>query len=224
MQPKNKFSLASRLPAIVCLLTFLCALAYPQDLAKAISGLERRYASAETVSGNFEQTYRAPGIDQVQSGVFWLKRPGLMRWEYRSPEEQLFVADGRESFLYVPRDRQVTVQPFSADDLRNTPLEFLLGGGAISKSFAAAWEAEFKPNSDRTVLLRLTPRMHDPACVFLVLELDQTTYDIRRIVVREPTGNTMEFLLSAVQVNLKADSKLFRFKPPKGAEIVRLEK
>jgi len=78
MQPKNKFSLPSRLPAIVCLLTFFCALAYPQDLAKAISGLERRYASAETVSGNFEQTYRAPGIDQVQSGVFWLKKPGLM--------------------------------------------------------------------------------------------------------------------------------------------------
>jgi outer membrane lipoprotein carrier protein len=201
----------------------LCAPAHPQDLAGAISGLQRRYASAETVSGNFQQTYRAPGIDQAQSGVFWLKKPGLMRWEYRSPEEQLFVADGRESFLYVPRDRQVTVQPLTASDLRRTPLEFLMGAGDIPKSFVSSWDTEFAPKADRTVLIRLTPRAKDPAYLFLVLELDQTTFDLRRIVVREPTGNTMEFLLSGVAINRKLEPKLFQFKPPKGTEIMRLD-
>jgi outer membrane lipoprotein carrier protein len=192
------------------------------DLTTVTAGLQRRYQSVETISGSFQQTYHAPGVDQAESGVFWLKKPALMRWEYRIPEEQLFVADGRESFLYVPQDRQVTIQPLTASDLHNTPLEFLLGARDISKSFAVSWETEYKPKAGRTVMLRLTPRVNSAAYRFLVLELDQAAFDIRRIVIGEPTGNTMEFLLSNLATNEKIDTKKFQFKPPKGVEILRL--
>jgi outer membrane lipoprotein carrier protein len=209
------------LAAVCCfLLNTACAL----DLESIVSGLQHRYASVETVSGNFQQTYRGAGIDQIQSGVFWLKRPAFMRWEYRTPEEQLFVADGRESFLYVPLDRQVTIQPLGAADLRNTPLDLLMGASDINKSFAASWETEFKPKTERAAMIRLTPRANEPAYRFLVLELDPATFDLRRIVVSEQTGNTMEFLLSTVTTNAKVDKKQFQFKPPKGVEIIRLEK
>jgi len=155
--------------------------------------------------------------------VFWLKKPGLMRWEYYSPEEQLFVADGRESFLYVPQDRQVTIQPFSAADLHSTPLEFLLGSGDFKGSFQASWETEFKPMLERTLLIRLVPRRNDAEYSFLVLELDNQTFDLRRIAIREPGGSTTEFLLTDVAVNLKPDKKLFQFKAPKGVEEIRLK-
>jgi outer membrane lipoprotein carrier protein len=208
--------------AAACIL--LCAKAYSLDLTDVVSGLQHRYASVETISGNFQQTYHAAGIDQVQSGVFWLKKPAFMRWEYRSPEEQLFVADGHESYLYVPMDHQVTIQPLSAADLHNTPLELLMGAGDISKNFEASWETEFKPKTERAVSIRLIPRMNEPAYRYLVLELDPATFDLRRIVIREQTGNTMEFLLSSVTTNVKMDKKQFQFKPPKGVEIIRLDK
>jgi outer membrane lipoprotein carrier protein len=193
-----------------------------QDLSPIINGMERRYASVQSATGHFKQTYRAPGIEQVESGVFWLKKPGLMRWEYDKPEEKLFIADGRECFLYVPQDRQVTVQPLSVSDLRSTPLAFLLGEGNISQSYSASRESEFRPVYDHTLLIRLTPRKYEEMYVFLVLELDDSTYEIRRVALREHNGNTSEFLLSNVATNIKVEQKQFRFTPPRGVEVLRL--
>jgi outer membrane lipoprotein carrier protein len=213
--------------SIYCMLTIACCLclstSYTQELTGVVSGLQHRYSSVDTVTGNFQQTYHAPGIDQVQSGVFWLKRPALMRWEYRNPDEQLFVADGQKSYLYVPADRQVTIQPLSAADLHNTPLEFLMGTGDIQKNFTYSWERESKPKIEHTVLIRLVPRATEPAFQSLVLELDSTSFDLRRVVVREPTGNTMEFVLSNVTTNEKIDKKKFKFSIPKGVEIIQLD-
>ena len=196
---------------------------YSVDLETAVAGLQQRYASAATVMGTFQQTYRAPGIEQVESGVFRMKRPGPMRWEYRKPEEKLFVADGREAFLYVPSDRQVTVQPFSASDMRGTPLEFLLGGAEIRKSFTVSWENNFRSVSENTLLLRLKPRSGQTEYEFLVLELDPRTYDLRRITIYEHGGNTSEFLLSGITANARVDNREFQFKPPKGTEVIRFE-
>ena len=193
------------------------------DLETVVAGLQQRYASAVTMSGSFQQTYRAPGIEQVESGVFRMKRPGLMRWEYRQPEEKLFVADGREAFLYVPLDRQVTIQSFSASDMRGTPLEFLLGGTDIRKSFVVSWENNFRPTAEPTLLIRLTPRSGQSEYEFLVLELDPKNYDLRRITIHEHGGNTSEFRLSNLTANAKIDNKEFQFKPPKGTEVIRLE-
>jgi outer membrane lipoprotein carrier protein len=192
------------------------------ELKTVVDGLQRRYASVESVTGAFQQTYRAPGVDQIESGVFRMKRPALMRWEYRQPEEKLFIADGREAFLYVPLDRQVTVQPFSATDIHGTPLEFLLGGAEIEKSFVASWEMLIKPTSGQTALVRLTPRSGGGEYEFLVLEIDPKSFDLRRIVIREHGGNTSEFLLTNIAVNVKMGNREFQFKIPKGVEVVRL--
>jgi outer membrane lipoprotein carrier protein len=196
--------------------------AYSADPSAVASGLEKRYASVTTAGGSFRQTYRAPGIEQEESGIFSLKKPGLMRWEYKTPEAKLFIADGRECFLYVPQERQVTVYPLTASDVRSTPLSFLLGGGNIVKNFNISWESEYKPAYERTNLIRLKPLKYEEEYLFLVLELDASAFDIRRVIIREHTGNTSEFFLSNVTTNLKVNAKDFQFKPPKGVEVVHL--
>jgi len=196
---------------------------FSADLDAVVAGLQQRYASVTTMTGSFRQIFRAPGIEQIESGVFRMKRPGLMRWEYRQPEEKLFIADGREAHLYVPQDRQVTVQPFSASDLRGTPLEFLLGGADILNSFVVSWENSFKPVSEQVLLIRLTPRRGQSEYAFLVLELDPKNYDLRRITIHEHGGNTSEFILSNMTANAKIDNREFQFKPPKGTEIIHME-
>ena len=213
------------LRSAACILCFLFVFApsvRSADLPDVIAGLQKRYASVETVKGTFQQSYRAPGIQREQTGEFWLRKPGLMRWEYKTPDPQLFVADGKRSFLYVPGDRQVTIQPLSPADLHNTPLSFLLGSSDINKTFFVAWETESKARLENTFFVRLVPRKQQSDFSSLVLELDQKSYDLRRIVVKEPGGSTSEFLLSNVVVNTKLDNKLFQFKTPKGVEEIRL--
>ena len=213
---------------LITFLTLLCALGffrsvYPQDIGDVVLGLQRRNASANTISGNFQQNYNAPGIHQTESGKFWLKKPGLMRWEYNHPEKKLFVADGREAFSYVPQEGQVTVQPFTTAEMHQTPLELLLGGGNIEMGFAATWANEFNAKSDGTFLIRLTPRRNEAEYSFLVLELDQATYNVERIVIHEPSGNTSEFLFTNQLYNVEVDDKMFKFEIPEGVEVMRLE-
>lgn len=208
---------------VLLIMALLCGLAHGQDPASVISGFQRRYASIDSIKGTFEQTFRAPGIEQVESGEFWLKRPGLMRWAYRRPEEKLFVADGRESFLYVPEDRQVTIQPLSAADLRNTPFDFLLGRADIGKSFRLSKETDFRPAFERTALVRLTPLRPGGEYASLTLEIDSRTFELKRLVVREAGGNSSEFVFRHTSTDGQLDRKLFQFKVPKGVEIIRFD-
>ena len=135
----------------------------------------------------------------------------------------MFIADGRSTYLYTPESRQVLVRPLSAADLRSTPLQFLLGQGEVAKSFSASWEKELAPRLEGTLILRLTPHAPQPDYAFLVLELDRRTFELRRIVIRELTTNTSEFILTDLATNVKVDDSQFRFKIPRGVEVVQVD-
>ncbi len=197
---------------------------YTMDLEGIVKRFQQRHAAVETVTGNFQHHYRAPaqGIEQEESGVFWFKRPDLMRWESRQPEEKLFVVDGKESFHYIPLDYQVYVQPFTEADLHNTPLELLLGSVDIYKNYEVDWELNILPKAELNCLIRLTSRLPEPGYSYLVLELDQETWDLQRLIIKETTGNTSEFVFEEVKTNVKIDDRKFRFKPPDGVDVVQL--
>ena len=213
---------------ISCLLSLFilvfCSLEKAADFDEALSGMERRYAAVDTVVGSFRQIYSAPGITQAdETGVFKLKRPGLMRWEYRTPEEKLFVADGKECFSYSPLDRQVTIYPLTPADLARTPFAFLLGGGNVRRDYSVSAETEFRTAFSDTIPLRLTPVRKSGEYVSVTLELDAKTFDIRRVIIREEGGNTSEFLLSDMELNQKINDGDFRFRPPRGVQVIRVE-
>ncbi len=222
MNKLKYFSALNAKPIVVfCIVCLFAPLVLAADLGAIVQGMQRRYSSVSTIKANFQQMYKAPGIEQVESGVFWLKKPGLMRWEYQKPEEKLFIADGNETFLFVPKDKQVTVQPFSISDMHSTPLKFLLGAGEISKNYNVSLESELKPKFENTVLLRLTPRKAEAEYSFLVLELNKYNYEIQSLAIREHGGDTSRFTFTDIAVNVKVDNKNFRFKAPKGVEEVR---
>jgi outer membrane lipoprotein carrier protein len=207
--------------AVFCLFFLWSRPGLALDPKTIVEGMQRRYASVTVIKANFEQTYKAPGIEQVESGVFWLKKPGLMRWEYQKPEAKLFIADGTETFLYVPKDKQVTVQPFSVSDMHGTPLKFLLGASDLLKSYDVSFESEFKAKFANTVLVRLKPRKTESNFAFFVLELNRDNYEIQSFIMREHSGDTSRFVFTGIVTNVKVNDKSFRFKTPKGVEEVR---
>jgi outer membrane lipoprotein carrier protein len=194
-----------------------------EDLGATLAALQRRYAAVDSIRAEFTQTYRAPGVDQIESGLVYMKKPGFMRWEYQAPEVKLFVADGQDTYLYTPEDRQVLVQRFTLEDLRSTPIQLLLGRGDIRKIYDVAREPGSAARFAGSVVLRLTPRGGGAEYAHVLLECDKDRYDLRRIVIEERTGNTSEFLFSNLATNVKVDSKQFQFKVPKGVEVVRLD-
>ncbi len=115
------------------------------------------------------------------------------------------------------------VRSFTKEDLHSTPLEFLLGKGKILESFNALREAEIKPSSDDNVMVRLVPKASDLDYSYLVLEIDRHSFDLRRIAIRERTGNLSEFTFTGMRTNVKIDDGRFRFQLPKGVEVIELD-
>src|SRR5689334_21044432 len=91
------------------------------DLAQA---LQRKYDTIKDFSADFVQTYRGGVLNKevTERGLLLIKKPGKMRWEYRSPENKLYVSDGVKMYFYVPADKQVTVDSVPAEDQATTPI------------------------------------------------------------------------------------------------------
>ncbi len=184
--------------------------------------MQQRYAAAGTISGSFRLTYRDFGIEQAEWGVFRLAKPARMRWEYAHPKGKLFVADGKESFLYVPEDNQVTVQSFTAVEMENTPLRFLLGSEDFAGSFFITSESASEARFEGSQVVRLTPKGGEPGFSWLLLEIDRNTRDLLRLVMREHSGNTLEYVFSDMQADVAVSDKEFKFTIPPGAEVLRM--
>ena len=118
------------------LLLGLClgrAQAASPDLHTLAQAVDEHYNHLHTLQAEFTEIYRGAGMDRTESGTLWLKKPGKMRWEYRSPRDKLFLSDGKDAWFYVPGDKQVRKTPVKKlDDLRS-PLGFLLGKTRLEK-------------------------------------------------------------------------------------------
>jgi outer membrane lipoprotein-sorting protein len=226
----HRLPAAGRMVCAACcaLLIWLPLLgADPADAESALLCMQKRYGATKTVSGYFRLYHRDFGVEQLESGRFWLKKPAFMKWEYSKPEGQLFIANGRESFFYVPQDKQVTVQSFSAADIEHSPIGFLLGSQKIGETFTIESLPESEAKLDRTFVAGLKPKSADPDYALLVLEIDRTTCDLRRLELRETGGGILEYLFSGLQTDVKMDDGYFRFRVPgdlpADTEILRME-
>jgi outer membrane lipoprotein carrier protein len=92
----------------------------------AVQLMESRYRSARTLQASFLERYTENGrLVRVEAGVAYFRRPGKMRWEYASPEKNLFLVDGKNAWFYVPADHTVTRVPAKQSADWRTPFALL---------------------------------------------------------------------------------------------------
>src|SRR5258708_40048340 len=105
--------------------------AIARDVHAIAAAVDQHYNHLRSLQAQFTEIYRGSGIERTESGTLWLakaglKKPGKMRWEYRSPVEKLFVSDGRDAWFYVPGDLQARKASATQLDDLSSPLAFPL--------------------------------------------------------------------------------------------------
>src|SRR5579859_880362 len=84
-----------------------------------VDRLQASYHDVKTLRAEFVQTFISGNRTRVESGTVYFARGGRMRWDYREPQEKLFLSDGKKLMLYVPEERQLTRSPVkSSEDAR----------------------------------------------------------------------------------------------------------
>jgi outer membrane lipoprotein carrier protein len=208
--------------SVSLLLTLLPAVAANPalDVHAIAKAVDNRYNHLQTLQAEFTETYRGAGIERTESGSLWLKKNGKMRWEYRSPQEKLFLSDGKDAWFYLPGDRQVRRSSVKKlDDLRS-PLGFLLGKTRLEKELdGLSLAPDVAPTTAGNVVLRGVPKSMADRVNEVVLEITPD-YHIARIQFEEADESVTEYRFRGQRENAGIADQLFRFSPPPGVEVV----
>ena len=190
------------------------------DVRAIAQAVDNHYNHLQTLQAEFTETYRGAGIERTESGSLWLKKPGKMRWEYRSPKEKLFLSDGKDAWFYLPGDRQVRrTSVKKLDDLRS-PLGFLLGKTRLEKELdGLSVASDVAPMTAGNTVLRGVPKAMADRVNEVVLEVTPD-YRIARIQFEEADESVTEYRFGEQRENAEIADQRFRFSPPPGVEIV----
>jgi len=189
----------------------------PEAVARS---LQQRYQGITDFTADFTQTYRGGVLRTrtVEQGTVSVKKPGRMRWNYKSPEEKVFVSDGRQVQLYVPADKQVVISPLPNDDRATSAVLFLMGRGNLVRDFNVS---HAKGGTDTTYVLRLDPKTRQAEYDWLQLSVDRGSLQIKELVVGDQQGGRTAFGFTNFKENPGVADKTFVFTAPRGTEVVK---
>ncbi len=190
------------------------------DVKTVAAGVDAYYNHLHSLEAEFTEVYRGSGMDRTESGTLWLKKPGKMRWEYRSPKDKLFVSNGKDAWFYVPEDRQARkTDAKKLEDIRS-PLAFLLGKTKLEKELQGLSLApDITPLQPGNVVLRGVPRALADRVSEILLEITPGN-QIARIIIQEVDGATTEYRFDDMKEDVAIADTRFQFKPPEGTETV----
>ena len=204
----------------VCLTLISASFASAADVKAVAAGVDAHYNHLRSLEAEFTEVYRGSGMDRSESGTLWLKKPGKMRWEYRSPREKLFVSNGKDAWFYVPDDRQARKESAKKLEDARSPIAFLLGKTKLEKELQGLSVApDIPPLAPGDVVLRGVPTALADQISEIVLEVTPENR-IGRLIVQGVDGASTEYRFAEQKEDVPIADGKFNFKPPLGTEVV----
>lgn len=203
---------------ILCFAIFFSRIACAQqtEIDRHIADIERRYVEIQDLHAEFEQQTTLSSINQTEkgNGAVWFKKGGKMLWHYKKPEEQKIILDGRNLWIYIPAEKQVMKNNFSAVP-QHIVVDIFRGQINIREKFSVTLLSQNPPS----VVLELVPKEYDPTVKKLRLWYDTEKRHITKTELEDDLGTktTLSFLKVAIDKGIK--DSLFEFTPPKGVEV-----
>jgi outer membrane lipoprotein carrier protein len=200
-------------------LTLRAADTDPLQLAQA---LQKKYDGIKDFSADFVHSYEGGALRKTltERGHLLVKKPGKMRWEYKAPEQKLFVSDGVQMYSYIPQDKQVIRAAVPPEDEASTPTLFLAGKGNLVRDFTASLADLPAGMPAGARALKLVPKFRQRDYDWLILAVDPASLQIRGLVTVDGQGGKSSFSFENLKENVGLSDKEFAFKIPPGVDVV----
>jgi outer membrane lipoprotein carrier protein len=198
-----------------------------KEVLEVVKKLQGRYEQTKDLQADFQQTTRIEGFATplMSSGRMSIKKPGLLRWDYREPTVEEIYVTRNEVMMYVPEHKQVLVGKLTQMAASQAPLQLLQGVAKIEEEFEIESTRGGERGEGGLPLITLTPKSTEPdasrSVSKLVVEVQSKTYFIKAVAIHEVSGNISTFLFSSLKPNTGLKSDLFEFKVPAGVEVVK---
>ncbi len=185
----------------------------------AAAGSLERFQSfirtTQSARGEFEQKVydRNKKLVQDSKGNFAFQRPGKFRWVFSKPYSQLIVGDGQRVWVYDADLNQVTVRKLTSA-LGATPAALIAGNADIEQSF------DFTDTGEAGGLQWLDAKPREKDAGFERIRMGFGLAGIDAMELVDQFGQTTLLKFSNQQRNPALEAGLFRFTPPKGADLL----
>lgn len=199
----------------ITLLVLLSGLYSAAAMANAQARLENFIQGTKGLRAEFSQTVRDRTGRKTQeaTGELFFSRPGKFRWVYKQPFAQLIVGDGSKLWVYDEDLNQVTVRALD-QSIGESPAALLAGDDDIKKLF----NLKEAPARDGLSWLEATPKSREGS--FELVRMGFKGNDLHALELQDNFGQTTLIRFTRMQRNPTLRASLFRFTPPKGADVI----
>lgn len=173
-------------------------LALTAEQAKAIDGISEYLNSFKTLQGEFTQVSPKGNLSR---GVFYISKPGKMRFEYAPPNPFLIVSDG--TWLTVKNVKKEKGDQFP---LSQTPLRLVLSNkiDIVNETKILDFQSQ-----DGIISVTLEDKKNTLGSGQLTLVYDQGRNALQQWVVIDGKGRRTTVSLENVVMGVEPDPKLF---------------
>jgi outer membrane lipoprotein carrier protein len=191
------------------------------DLATVVDRVQKKYDGAADFRANFNQTLTNTAFKRrtPSTGEVLLKKPGRMRWNYKTPDPKMYLSDGDMLWLYEPEDKQAFKQDLKTSQLP-AALAFLTGKGKLANEFDITFAKDPVVGSARDYVLTLVPKQAQAQVKSMLFVVDPETFFVRETLIIDGQGNTNDLLFSDIKINGRLQDATFRWSPPAGVRVV----
>lgn len=185
------------------------------SLDRVVDGVQERYRAVTDFKARFKQVVTRKHLPRPRKnrGMVYFKRPGMMRWDYTSPEKVYYISDGDVLWSYQPEDKIAYKMQVRQSELFQA-LKFLFGQGDLRKEFHLSLG---KSTASHAVLV-LKPKVPQSNYKVLRLFVDPQSFDIQTTELVDPLDNISRVTFENVTYET-LETKGFKFKPPKGVRV-----
>lgn len=202
---------------ILVLSTLIAGSVGAESATFVADNVQKKYETIKTLEADFVQVALSMGMNKgrVSSGKVQIKKPGKMKWVFKTPEEDVIVSNGTSMWIYQKDLNQVIESKIEA----NTPqvaMNFLAGAGNMEKDF----KVELIDTTSDSYELRLSPKKSIPHVNEIILLVDKKTFVVIKTTVKDAFGGQTSVEIKNIKTNREIKDKVFEFTPPKGVTVI----
>ena len=193
---RNRILLAAF--TVVSGLAFSPAAATEPADREVVDAISRNFLSIPTMAGEFVQF----GPDGGQtSGVFYIERPGKIRFNYQPPAAIEVISNGRTVAIHNKKLKTWDFYP-----LGKTPLKLLLDDEIDLDSDTIR---DIRAEPDLTTIVLGDSQIFGDSIITLMF--DPEKHDLRQWTIRDAKGKETSVMIFNVKKNVELPEKLFAF-------------
>lgn len=208
----------------ILILLAACAHALAEDfnVNTFLAEMEKAENSVKNVKFDFNQeiAFTLSGEKQFSSGQVAFMKPAGIWIKQSKPIEQTIISDGKKVWIYTPEYNQVISDDWKKWSKNSMIPDSLLNVNQDLKSYKGKYVFSNGGLDGDKRLLLLTPVKKEAWTI--KFWINTKDYSITKLVL---SGENLSVttVISNYKANTDMDKNLFRFNPPKGVEIMRME-